>query len=225
LNRLPPTHQNLSLRVSYSNILQHCYTSCRRRFMMDDNHDCEVTSSRPCEAVKNTPSVEVLKKESTDSIPEVFVSYDSDESLKESTACYEFSYKKRKRSRRLARRSFNSKQKENNTNNGSPTVKDETMKKSIAIQPSPDDESQCKFCENSPCILDKGLYDLLAGGGLLREEDGVEDDVQTINKQIRFDMYRKAARFIWGPLRKGDRRKLPHCVWLEIHDFVPEDDA
>ena len=103
---------------------------------MDDNHDCDkVTSSRPCKAVKNTPSVEVLKKESTDSISEVVASYDLDESLEESTECYHFLPKKRKRARPLARRALNAKQKENTTNNVSLPVKDDIVKNSIAVQP------------------------------------------------------------------------------------------
>jgi hypothetical protein len=187
---------------------------------MDNKHDCgKATSSPPCDVAKKAPSIEVLKKESTDSHPEVIVSYDSDESLKESTVCYHFSPKKRKRARRLARCALNAKQKENTTNNVAPPVKDDTMKNSIAVQPPPEEEPQCKFCEKSPCILEQGLYDLLAEGALLLEED----DVEAPNKQIRFDMYRKAARFIWGPLSKGDRRKLP--FWLEIHDLSPEDNV
>jgi hypothetical protein len=90
----------------------------------------------------------------------------------------------------------------------------------LLFSPPPEEEPQCKFYEKSPCILEQGLYNLLAEGSLLLEEE----DVEAPNKQIRFDMYWKAARFIWGPLSKGDRRKLPFCVWLEIHDLAPEDD-
>jgi hypothetical protein len=103
---------------------------------MDDKHDCgKATSSPPCDVAKKAPSIEVLKKESTDSHPEVIVSYDSDESLKESTVCYHFSPKKRKRTCRLARRDLNAKQKENTSNNVAPPVKDDTMKNSIGVQP------------------------------------------------------------------------------------------
>ena len=195
---------------------------------MDDNHDSgkEATSSSPREVAKKAPSIEVIKRESTESIPsDVIVTYDSDESLKESSVCYHFSPKKRKRARRsVACRALIAQLKENTTNNVSPLLQDDSMKKSIAaiaVQPQPEEEPQCIYCERSPCILEQGLYDLLVEGGLLLEDD----DVQALKKQIRFDMYRKAARFMWGPLKKGDRRKLPHCVLQEIHDFAPEDDV
>jgi hypothetical protein len=88
----------------------------------------------------------------------------------------------------------------------------------------PDDEdAPCIYCNYTPCILDQGLYDLLSEGGLLRDDD--EDDIKYLKKQIRYDMYRKASHFIYGSLGKGNRKKLPHCVVAEIHDFAPEDDV
>ena len=83
-----------------------------------------------------------------------------------------------------------------------------------------DEFATCVYCNYSPCILDQGLYEVLSEGGLLRGDD---NDIHSIRKQIRYDMYRQASRFIYGILRKGNRKQLPHCVVAEIHDFAPED--
>ena len=179
-----------------------------------DNNRDKASSTAPSEVSNKSASIEVIKSDSTVSIPDVVVSYDSDESLQESTVCYHFSPKKRKRAPRPGRLSAKAK-------NLSPPLKDDTLKNSIAVHSPPEEEPQCNFCGKSPCILDQGLYDLLVEGGLLFEED----DVQALKNQIRYDIYRKAARFLWGPLKKGDRRKLPHCVMTEIHDFAPENDV
>jgi hypothetical protein len=108
---------------------------------MDDKpeDDCgKATSTAPPEVANKTASIEVVKSDSTGSIPEVVVRYDSDELFKESTVCYHFSSKKRKRARRLACHALNAKQKENTTNNVSPPLKkDVTMKNSIAVQSPP----------------------------------------------------------------------------------------
>ena len=82
-------------------------------------------------------------------------------------------------------------------------------------------DDTCVYCNSSPCILDQGLYDLLSEGGLLHD-DG-QDDMKYIQKQIRYDMYRKASQFIYGPLGKGNRKQLPQCLVSEIHDFAPKD--
>ena len=145
----------------------------------------------------------------------VTVEFDSCDELKESTACYCPNLP--------PRRVVN---KKNNTGNNNKNVTGYVATDATDCPPNKktkmDDDASCVYCNSSPCVLDQGLYDLFSEGGML-QDDG-QDDIKYIKRQIRYDMYRKASQFIYGPLGKGNRKQLPHCVVSEIHDFAPEDD-
>jgi hypothetical protein len=81
---------------------------------------------------------------------------------------------------------------------------------------------RCVLCDNSPCILRQGLYDDL----VLLSVNMTENSYETVytNKQVRFEMYREATRYIHGYLGKGRCVPLPQCVRTEILDFAPESD-
>ena len=82
------------------------------------------------------------------------------------------------------------------------------------------DKRKCRFCNQKPCILDQGLYDLLTGVDFLYNAEYVRAN----GKSIWYDMYSKSTHFIHGPLPKGRRIKLPTCVVGAIHDIAMEDD-
>jgi hypothetical protein len=86
---------------------------------------------------------------------------------------------------------------------------------------SSDRQDECPLCKWSPCVLEHGLYDLLTEPEYLDNYDYVRANA----KSIRFDMYRKSTHFMYGPMRKGQRMKLPTCVTTQIHDIAMEDDA
>jgi hypothetical protein len=74
----------------------------------------------------------------------------------------------------------------------------------------------CKFCENSPCLLNKdSFYE-----DMVYVAEGFEDCGLT-NKQIRFELYGFASKFLFGSLGRGVRKKIPHCIIAEIHDVFP----
>jgi hypothetical protein len=81
---------------------------------------------------------------------------------------------------------------------------------------------RCVLCDNSPCILRQGLYDDL----VLLSINMTENSYETVytNKQVHFEMYREATRYIHGYLGKGRGVPLPQCVRTEILDFAPESD-
>jgi hypothetical protein len=84
-----------------------------------------------------------------------------------------------------------------------------------------ENEPQCQFCHNSPCVLEQGLYEEL----VLACELGLDPtDLTTLttNREIRFRLYRYATNWIHDYLGKGNRRKLPQCVQTEIRDLAPE---
>ena len=151
----------------------------------------------------------------------VNVEYDSCEELLEGPACYMLSP-------RRPRVPKNYKNADDLAGGESCVPKNDKNADGLAGGDSPpakkmkpdDDSSRCVFCDLSPCILDQGLYDLLCEGGIL-ENDNIDNNA--MNKQIRYDLYRKASNFIYGTLGKGVRKQLPHCVVAEIHDFAPEE--
>jgi hypothetical protein len=49
--------------------------------------------------------------------------------------------------------------------------------------------------------------------------EGMEEELE--NKAIRYELYRFVAKKLWGPLGKGFRKKIPHCIMAEIHDAYP----
>lgn len=153
----------------------------------------------------------------------VTVEFDSGDELEESTACYCPNLPPR----RVVKNKNDTADKNKNDTADVPTDPSppERVVSSTDSPPTkktkPDEDAPCVYCNFSPCILDQGLYDLLSEGGL-SNDDG-HDDINYINKQIRYDMYRKASHFIYGSLGKGNRKQLPHCVVAEIHDFAPED--
>ena len=92
---------------------------------------------------------------------------------------------------------------------------------SVSLLPEENTVPTCKFCNNeTPCVLAQGLYEYLETAVILND-DG---DLYDLNAQLRFEMYRIASRWIHGPIHRGQRKQLPHCVVSEIRDFAIEDD-
>jgi hypothetical protein len=54
----------------------------------------------------------------------------------------------------------------------------------------------CKYCQNVPCLLEDGLYEL----NVQYEEELRENDSTLTNKDIRFYLYRYVSRWIHGYL-------------------------
>lgn len=73
---------------------------------------------------------------------------------------------------------------------------------------------ECGFCNETPCVI-TGCYDMLCQLGDSKQSIGMS------NREIRFELYREATRFLHGFLGKGNRRQLPLCVIGEIHDLYP----
>lgn len=86
---------------------------------------------------------------------------------------------------------------------------------------SSDNQYECSLCKWCPCVLEHGLYDLITEPDILDDYDYVRANA----KSVRFDMYRKSINFMYGPMGKGQRIKLPSCVTTAIHDLAMEDDA
>jgi hypothetical protein len=81
----------------------------------------------------------------------------------------------------------------------------------------------CKYCEQSPCWLEQGLYDRI-----VELEESIRDEAinqKLNNKQIRFQLYREATTFIHGHLGKRRRVELPCCVRGEVLDLAPDPDG
>jgi hypothetical protein len=93
-------------------------------------------------------------------------------------------------------------------------------KENNAASSEAEDKNICRFCNNSPCFLEEGLYEEL----VLAYELGLDPADLTVmpNSQIRFRLYRYATSWIHGYLGKGNRRELPQCVRTEIRDLAPE---
>jgi hypothetical protein len=100
-------------------------------------------------------------------------------------------------------------------------VKDSSEEEvSVAVAGKPNKEEvkdvvvKCRWCEHNPCFLDVIYADMMAIG------EGMEDDVED-NKEIRFALYKFAARKLYGRLGRGNRKGIPHCIMMEIHDAYP----
>ena len=82
-------------------------------------------------------------------------------------------------------------------------------------------QQPCAHCGHSPCMLDDGLYDMLV------EYDAYlrETDTKVTTKQICYQLYREATKWIHGHLGSGVRRELPVCMRGEILDLTAENDG
>jgi hypothetical protein len=81
----------------------------------------------------------------------------------------------------------------------------------------------CKYCEQTPCWLEQGLYDRMVELEEIIRDEAIDQKLN--NKQIRFQLYREATTFIHGHLGKGRRIELPCCVRGEILDLAPAPDG
>jgi hypothetical protein len=79
-------------------------------------------------------------------------------------------------------------------------------------------KAPCKLCQNVPCYLDDGLYDVLVA----EEQSLQEADPDLTAKEICYHLYRRATNWLHGILGAGVRRKLPQCIETEIRDIAPD---
>jgi hypothetical protein len=95
----------------------------------------------------------------------------------------------------------------------------ETTTPTSAGNATPNEQSRlCKYCQNEPCLLEDGLYDIIVEyADELRENDATLN-----NKEIRFQLYRRATNWIHGYLGRQNRVELPKCVRGEIVDIAPD---
>jgi hypothetical protein len=85
---------------------------------------------------------------------------------------------------------------------------------------TPSDEVCCDLCQNVPCLLRQGLYDLIT-----EYEDQIrqtDSDETLTNKEVRFKLYRHATTWMHGYLGKRRRIEIPQCIRTEILDLAPE---
>jgi hypothetical protein len=73
---------------------------------------------------------------------------------------------------------------------------------------------KCRFCERNPCLVD------VVYAEMMYIAEGMEDDVDD-NKEIRYALYRFVSRKLFGRLGPGNRKGIPHCIMMEIHDAYP----
>jgi hypothetical protein len=77
----------------------------------------------------------------------------------------------------------------------------------------------CQFCQEAPCVLQGGLYDMLCHYyDHFLEEDHTGGIIT--NKQVRFALYRQSIFYIHGHLRAKERIELPECVVTDIRDLA-----
>ena len=58
---------------------------------------------------------------------------------------------------------------------------------------------------------------------LLDEEEG-EGSIGRSNAEFRHLYYNEVIRTMYGPLGVGNRREVPKCCLIEIHNLFPEED-
>ncbi len=77
-----------------------------------------------------------------------------------------------------------------------------------------------KNYESHTCSIDEkcSLWSELEKKGHLPIFEEFED---LPNKMWRFEAYKRLVRNIFGPLKKGDRVKHPHCIVEEIRRRAP----
>jgi hypothetical protein len=73
---------------------------------------------------------------------------------------------------------------------------------------SPNVNPPCKYCQNVPCLLEDGLYELI----VQYEEELRENDSTLTNKEISFYLYCDASRWIHGYLGKRN------CITLSVFE-------
>lgn len=94
---------------------------------------------------------------------------------------------------------------------GKETTKEEEKKVEEEIK---DVVKVCNFCGLSPCVLNK-VYDEMMYVAEGYEDSGLD------NKYIRYELYCFVTKKLWGPLGRGNRKVIPHCIMAEIHDAFP----
>lgn len=100
-----------------------------------------------------------------------------------------------------------------------PPVQEETQETEEAPEPIP-----CEFCQEAPCVLRLGLYDILCNYYKHWLEEGHNAGILT-NKEVRFALYRQSVFFIHGHLRAKERIELPQCVVTDIRDLAMAEDG
>ena len=79
-----------------------------------------------------------------------------------------------------------------------------------------EDTDECPHCDSDPCVAKEMYPNFLTISTIFCDTKS--------NKQMRFQMYKEATKFIHGPgLGKGVRRKLPACVECMIRDIAPDE--
>jgi hypothetical protein len=99
-----------------------------------------------------------------------------------------------------------------------PPVLEEERPEDLPIQvdqEEPSDEWYCPHCRKSPCLFLQWEEDLD------RHVDIMYPEVSNVAK--RFHMYRHMSRQLHGPLRKGERKKLPECFETGLRSMFPSD--
>jgi hypothetical protein len=75
----------------------------------------------------------------------------------------------------------------------------------------------CLYCMRDPCAMNENeTYDILA------QKSQTLSALSYTPKEIRYHLYREITAHMWGPLGKGNRKVIPHCVITEIHDLAPD---
>jgi hypothetical protein len=82
-------------------------------------------------------------------------------------------------------------------------------------QDEPCDEWYCKHCRKSPCLFLQWEEELDAHVDIMYPE------VSNVAK--RFHMYRYMSRQLHGPLKKGERKRLPECFETGLRAMFPSD--
>jgi hypothetical protein len=98
-----------------------------------------------------------------------------------------------------------------------PPVVDEVMPDDHVIQvdqePPPEDEWYCETCGKSPCQFVQWQEELETCVCIMHPEAS--------NVAKRFHMYRHMSRKLHGPLKKGERKRLPECFETGLRALYP----
>jgi hypothetical protein len=94
-------------------------------------------------------------------------------------------------------------------------LKAEAEKKEEEVSSVEDIVKACKHCNQSPCVINSGLYEEIMCVG-----EGMEE-VEANNKEIRHALYRLVVKKLFGKLGPGVRKQIPQCIMSEIKDAYP----
>lgn len=84
----------------------------------------------------------------------------------------------------------------------------------IRLSIEKEEQQTCRHCESIPCLLN-GIAKNLTDTSEVLHDEGLE------NKQVRYRLYQMSSRLLDGRLGKGNRKPLPLCCTLFIHNLVP----